>query len=327
MTKLCLGIESTAHTFGVGIVDEKCNVLANEKSQLTTTSGGILPREAAEQHLRQAKYVIQRALQKANVKFADVDVIAFSIGPGLGPCLAVGAVATRTLALRFKQPIVGVNHPIAHIEIGKKVCGAKDPLVMYASGGNTQIIGFAEGKYRVFGETLDIGVGNMLDSFGREIGLGFPAGPAIDEMYFQAKNFVELPYSVKGMDLAYSGLQTAAELKIDKVDKIDLAHSLMHTAFAMLCEVTERALAHTKKKELLLTGGVACSKALQKMAKEMAEPRGVKVHITPRPLAVDNGAMIAWAGLQMFKAGNKLKLEQTQIIPKYRPDQVDVNWH
>lgn len=323
---LCLGIESTAHTFSVGIVDEKCRILTNEKDSHSTVEGGLIPRDLAEHHVKVAKNVLEASLKKAKIKIEDADLIAFSQGPGIGPALTAGAVAARTLSILYNKPLLGVNHCVAHIEIGKRLCKAKDPLVVYASGANTQIIGYESGRYRVYGETLDIGIGNLLDSFGRNLGLGFPAGPKIDEMYFKGKNYIELPYSVKGMDLIFSGLLTAAEQKIGKADKTDLSYSLMHTAFAMLTEVSERALAHTEKKELLLTGGVAASKALQKMLSEMCKGRGCKFYITPREVAVDNGAMIAWQGLIEYKAGKRMELEETKVNQRFRTDQVEVNW-
>ncbi|MFH1240562.1 MAG: KEOPS complex N(6)-L-threonylcarbamoyladenine synthase Kae1 [Candidatus Diapherotrites archaeon] len=326
---ICLALESTAHTFGVGIVSDKnnkCNILANEKMSVVTETGGLIPRELADHHYENSAKVIHNALEKANLKINEIDLISFSQGPGIGNALKVGAVTARTLALKNKIPILGVNHCIAHIEIGKALTNAKDPITVYASGANTQIIGFENRKYRVYGETLDIGIGNLLDSFGRALGLGFPAGPKIDEMYFKKKNYIELPYSVKGMDLVFSGLQTAAERKIGKVDETDLAYSLMHTAFAMLTEVAERALAHTEKKEILLTGGVAASNALREMMKTMCEERGAELFVPPKSVCVDCGAMIAWQGIIEHKAGRKMEIKDTMILPKQRTDDVEVIW-
>ena len=326
---ICLGIESTAHTFGIGIVsdeNEKCDILANEKSSVVTEKGGLIPRELADHHYAKASEVIQNALEKANLSIKEIDLISFSQGPGIGNALKVGAVTARTLALKNGIPLLGVNHCISHIEIGKALTDAKNPITVYASGANTQIIGFENGTYRVYGETLDIGIGNLLDSFGRSLGLGFPAGPKIDELYFKKKKYIELPYSVKGMDLVFSGLQTAAERKIGKVSGDDLAYSLMHTAFAMLTEVTERALAHTEKKEILLTGGVAASNALREMMNKMCEERDAKLFVPPRGICVDNGAMIAWQGIVEHKAGRKMKVNETLILPKQRTDDVEVIW-
>ncbi len=270
--------------------------------------------------------MIEVALKKANLKIKDIDLISFSQGPGIGQALRVGAVAARTLALAHKKPLLGVNHCVAHIEIGKALTGANDPIIVYVSGANTQIIGYEEGKYRVYGETLDIGVGNLLDAFGRALGLGFPAGPVLDKMYFEKKKYVPLPYTVKGMDLAFSGLQTSAEQKIGKVQKEDLAYSLLHNAFAMVTEVSERALAHTEKSELLLTGGVAASKALREMLQKMCNARSCKFFAPPFEACVDSGLLPAWLGLIMHKAGNRMNVENSVVNPKQRTDQIAVNW-
>jgi len=323
---ICLGLESTAHTFGIGIIDSDCNILANEKKSFVSDSGGIHPREAADLHYKNARQVLENALQKAKLSLKDIDLISFSQGPGLGPCLAVGAVAARALALGNKKPLLGVNHCVAHVEIAKKITNAKNAIFLYASGANTQIIGYESGKYRVYGETLDIGIGNLLDAFGRSIGLGFPAGPKIDEMYFQAKNYIELPYSVKGMDLVFSGLQTAAQRLVEKADKTDLAYSLMHTAFAELAEVSERALAHTEKKELVLTGGVAASKALRKMLSEMCNARGAQLLVPPFETCTDSGLLPAWLGIVEYTSGIRMKIEETGIRPKQRTDDVEITW-
>ncbi len=323
---ICLGLESSAHTFGCAIVDDNCNILADERKSFTTTEGGMKPSDVADHHHEHAVLIVKKALESANLKMNDIDVVAFSQGPGLGPCLRVSAIIARTLALAHKKPLVGVNHAVGHIELGKKLTGAKDPLVVYVSGGNSQILVLEKGRYRVLGETLDTGVGNLFDSFGRKLGMGFPAGPKIDEMYFLGKKYIDLPYSVKGMDLQFSGLLTAAEKKIGSCDKNDLAFSLMHTANAMLAEVAERALAFTGKKEVLLTGGVACSKSLQKVFGEMCEEQGARLCVCPCRHAIDNGVQIAWTGMLQFLAGEKTEIRNSGIIQKYRSDSVKVSW-
>lgn len=338
---ICLGIESTAHTFGVSVVRSTidteeyskatCEILSNEKDSYTTKKGGMIPRELAEHHYRVAHEVLKSALEKAKVSLKEIGLVAFSQGPGIGNSLRAGAITARQLALKYKVPLVGVNHCVAHIEIGRKLCDAVDPVMLYASGANTQIICYENNYYRVFGETLDTGIGNFLDSFGRELQMGFPAGPILDKMYFEGKDLIELPYTVKGMDLAFSGLLTSATKKIPligegKLRKEDLVYSAMHTAFAMLTEVTERALAHTEKKEVLLGGGVGCSKALQQMVGKMCEERGAKLFVPPNAVMVDNGAQIAWTGLLMHKHGHKSNPSTVAVLPKQRTDDVKVNW-
>ncbi|MBU4283854.1 MAG: tRNA (adenosine(37)-N6)-threonylcarbamoyltransferase complex transferase subunit TsaD, partial [Nanoarchaeota archaeon] len=211
---ICLGIESTAHTFGVGIVKDR-KVLANVMDSYTTKSGGIIPVNAAEHHIEICDNVIQDALKKAGIKLKQVDLISFSQGPGIGHCLRIGAMIARSLSLMLNKPIIGVNHCIAHLEIGKLLTKSKDPVLLYASGANTQIIAFEGGKYRIFGETLDSGVGNFLDAFARYIGLGFPGGPKLDKLSQKGKNFIELPYVVKGMDVSFGGILTNLKQKFN----------------------------------------------------------------------------------------------------------------
>lgn len=339
---ICLGIESTAHTFGISIVRSNidtelyekatCEILSNEKDSYTTEQGGMIPRDLAEHHYRVAPLVLKLALEKSGINLKEINLIAFSAGPGIGNALRCGAITARQLALKYGIPLVGVNHCVAHIEIGRKLCGALDPVMLYASGANTQIICYENSYYRVFGETLDTGIGNFIDTFGRELGLGFPAGPILDKMYFNGHELIELPYTVKGMDLAFSGLLTSAVKKIPeiekgKIKKEDLVYSTLHNAFAMLTEVTERALAHTEKKEVILGGGVGCSIALQQMVKKMCEERGAKLFVPPNSLMVDNGAQIAWLGLLMHKNGYKTNPSTAQILPKQRTDDVKINWY
>jgi N6-L-threonylcarbamoyladenine synthase len=312
---ICLGIESTAHTFGIGVVKDR-NVLANSRDSYKSATGGIVPADAAQHHRDVAKTVLEDALKTANITLDDVDLVAVATGPGLPPCLLVGLEFAKTL----DKPIASINHCIAHIEIGKLECNFKDPLVVYVSGGNTQVIAFESGKYRVFGETLDIGLGNALDKFGRELNLGMLAGIEIEKLAQTGKKYIELPYTVKGMDLTYSGLVTAA-LKKKKENINDLCYSLQETAFAMLTEVSERALAHTQKKEILLVGGVASNRRLQLMLEEMGKKHKTKFHVPKREFNGDNGAMIAYTGTLSRKGEKKIDIQ-----PRWRTDEMEITW-
>jgi N6-L-threonylcarbamoyladenine synthase/N6-L-threonylcarbamoyladenine synthase/protein kinase Bud32 len=324
---LCLGLEGTAHTVGVGIVDSKGKIYANKWKMYHAPEGsGIHPREAANHHAQEVVPLIRATVTEAGLKYDDIDLLAFSQGPGLGPCLRTTATSARALALALDKPIIGVNHCVAHLEIGA-LTGTTDPILLYVSGGNTQIIAFVDGKYRVFGETLDIGIGNMLDKFGRATGLNFPAGVQIEALAKKGKKFIELPYSVKGMDLSFSGLLTASVNLYKKDNSLeDICYSIQEVGYAMLTEVTERAMAHTEKTEVLLGGGVACNKRLQQMVKTMAHEREAEFFVPPRELCIDNGAMIAWTGLVMYGAGVRMKIEDTEVNQKYRTDDVVVTW-
>lgn len=238
----------------------------------------------------------------------------------------VGANFATLLSKKYKKPLIPVNHCIAHIEIGKLITGVKDPIVLYLSGGNTQVIAFTEGKYRIFGETQDIPVGNALDILAREIGLKSPGGPEIEQLAKDGK-YIELPYVVKGMDLSFSGITTEAIKKFELgILKEDLCYSFQETCFSMLTEVTERAMAHTDKNELLLVGGVASNKRLQEMLKVMCEERGAKVFVVPHEYASDQGGMIAWLGILSKEFKQKKLLEKDMIKPNWRTDEVDITW-
>jgi len=323
---ICLGIESTAHTFGVGIITEKGKILANVKDAYTTNQGGIHPSLARDHHEEVAEKVIHNALEDAHLEPTDLDLISFSQGPGLAPCLVVGKNHAKALAKKLKLPLVGVNHFVAHLEIGKLLTKAKDPVLLYASGANTQIIAYDNKKYRVFGETLDNGIGNFLDRVARNMGFGFPGGPKIAELAKKSKNYIELPYAIKGMDVSFGGIQTNIQQKLAKgFKKEDLAFSIQETVFAMLVEASERAMAHTEKKELLLGGGVACNERLQEMCSIMCKERKAKSYVPENQFLTDNGLMIAWQGILQKKQANK-KYDQ-DIKPRQRTDDIDVNWN
>jgi len=322
---MILGIETTAHTFGVGIV-EKGKILCNVKDSYTTEKGGIVPMDAAKHHAEVADKVYDKALEESKISEKEIDAIAISQAPGLPPCLIEGMKFAKLKAVELEVPLVPINHCVAHLEIGK-ITGAKDPVLLYASGANTQIIAYAAGKYRVFGETLDVGIGNFIDNFARYAGIGFPGGPKIMELAEKGE-YIELPYSIKGMDVAFSGMLTNLKQKLDKgMELKDLSFSLQETAFAMLVEAAERAMAHTGKNELLLGGGVGCNTRLQEMCRIMCEERGAKFFVPSNDLLLDNGAMIAYLGEIMFKSGIKVdNIDDLDIDPRQRTDMVDVSW-
>ncbi len=324
--KYFLGVETTAHTFGVAVIDWNGKILSNEKDSYTTKSGGMNPIIVRKHHRDVADKIYLQALEKAGIGEEEIEAIAFSNAPGLSPCLIEGMEHVKKWAKKLDVPVVSVNHCIAHLEVGETT-GARDPVLLYASGANTQIIAYEAEKYRVFGETLDIGVGNFIDTFARDAGLGFPGGPKIMELARGSKNLIELSYTVKGMDMAFSGIQTQLKRMIGKEKLEDLSYSLQETVFAMLVEATERALAHTGKKELLLGGGVACNTRLQEMCKIMCKERGVKFFCPPNGLLVDNAGMIGYLGLKMYKKGYGTKdLSKVDINPRERTDDVEVGW-
>jgi tRNA A37 threonylcarbamoyltransferase TsaD len=156
--------------------------------------------------------------------------------------------------------------------------------------------------------------------------LGFPGGPKLAALAEKGKKYYPLPYTVKGMDVSFGGLVTHIKRKYQDVKKEDLAFSIQETVFAMLVEVAERALAHTDKKELILGGGVACNTRLQEMCKIMCEERGAKLFLLEPQYYIDNGAMIALEGYVEYNAGKTTKIEDSQVLPYERTDDVKITW-
>ncbi len=317
-----LGIEGTAWNLSAAVVDEK-DVIAETTATYKPQTGGIHPREAAQHHANHIANVVRETLKKSGT---DISAVAFSQGPGLGPCLRTVATAARALALSLNVPLIGVNHCIAHIEVGRWKTPARDPVTLYVSGANSQVLAYRKGHYRVFGETLDIGIGNALDKFARSVGLPHPGGPKVEELSRTATKYIPLPYTVKGMDFSFSGMTTAAQESVKSAALPDVCHSFQETAFAMLVEVTERAVAHTGKNEVLLGGGVGANSRLREMLSIMCEDRGIEFYVPEKRFMGDNGAMIAYLGLLMYKSGYRTPISDSGVNPGFRPDDAVVTW-
>jgi N6-L-threonylcarbamoyladenine synthase len=324
-----LGIESTAHTFSCAILKKKGNqgkILSDVRKIYRPPDGeGIHPREASRHHVENSPIVLSECLQEAGVTIKDLDIISYAAGPGLGPCLRVGAVVARSLASYYHIPIYPVNHAIGHIELGKLLTGAKNPLVLLVSGGHTMLLAFLNKQWRVFGETLDITLGQLLDQFGRSIGFASPCGKNIEDLALSTSNYLLLPYSVKGNDVSFSGLLSATKSIISK-SKTDACFSLQETAFAMISEVVERALSFTRKKELLIVGGVAANKRLSEMLQDVCKRHNCKFFVAPLKYAGDCGSQICWTGLLESKVKKGVSLEDTFVTQSWRLDTVKVDY-
>lgn len=335
MDKWTLGIESTAHTLSFGLVDSKGIPYPSCSGTVSPTEGGIHPREAADHHKEVAPILLEKLLLQNELLITDIGAVSYSQGPGLGPCLRVGAAIARGISSRLEVPLVGVNHCVAHIEIGRDQCGCIDPVLLYVSGGNTQVIARLEGRYRVLGETLDIGIGNMLDKFARTQGIPFPGGPVIEKLAAKwleenpnpTMEGLELPYAVRGMDLAFSGVMTAAQRLLESGKSLGaVCWSLQEHVFAACVEVAERAMAHTGKTELLLGGGVACNSRLRTMCEMMANERESTSFAPPRMYCIDNGTMIAKLGYLELNNGRTTSYLQSAIDQYLRTDQTPITW-
>ncbi|EMD41744.1 hypothetical protein CERSUDRAFT_102144 [Gelatoporia subvermispora B] len=346
---IALGLEGSANKLGAGIIkhgpDGSTTVMSNVRHTYITPPGeGFLPRDTAQHHRDWALTVINDALSKAQISLHDIDCICFTQGPGMGAPLSSVALVARTLSLLYNKPLVGVNHCVGHIEMGRQITGAQNPVVLYVSGGNTQVIAYSQQRYRIFGETLDIAVGNCLDRFARVIDLSNDPSPGynIEQEAKRGKRLVPLPYTTKGMDISLSGILTSAEAYVqdkryrpdgatasgsdDIITPQDLCFSLQETVFAMLVEITERAMAHISSKEVLIVGGVGCNERLQDMMGIMAKERGGSVFATDERFCIDNGIMIAQAGLLSFRMGHRTPLTKSSCTQRFRTDEVHVAW-
>lgn len=329
---LILGIEGSANKLGVGILRGN-EILSNLRRTYSPPNGeGFIPTKVSEHHRSHILDLITESLAACKLSINDIDIFAYTKGPGIQQCLVVVATVVRTLGLLYNKPVIPVNHCIAHIEMGRLVTNAQNPVILYASGGNTQILAYSEKHYRIFGETLDIAVGNCLDKIARDLKLdNFPSpGFSIEKKAKCGSNYIPLPYSVKGMDMSFSGIASTVK-KISKGNLteeyvVDLCYSIQETIFSMLVEGTERCMSLVGSKEVLIVGGVGCNLRLQGMMEVMAKSRGGSLYAMDERYCIDNGAMIAYTGYLMHKAGMKFNMTDCYVTQRFRTDTVAAEW-
>ncbi|KAG0316943.1 putative tRNA threonylcarbamoyladenosine biosynthesis protein kae1 [Dissophora globulifera] len=340
---IALGLEGSANKLGIGLIRHDMSttpptvtILSNVRHTYHPPPGeGFLPKDTAQHHRAHILELIRNALDEAKITPKDISVICFTKGPGMGGPLTSVATVARTLALMWNKELVGVNHCVGHIEMGRQITGAQNPVVLYVSGGNTQVIAYAEKRYRIFGEALDIAVGNCLDRFARVLNLPNDPAPGynIEQLAKKGTKLIDLPYTVKGMDVSFSGVLSYIEanakawLASGEYTAADMCFSLQETVFAMLVETTERAMAHIGSREVLIVGGVGCNMRLQEMMGQMAEQReGGMVYATDERFCIDNGIMIAQAGMLAYQTGYTTPLDKTWCTQRFRTDEVFAAW-
>lgn len=345
---IAVGLEGSANKLGVGVIlhppkGGPAQILSNIRHTYVSPPGeGFLPKDTAKHHRSFVVAVVRQALQDAGVTVKEVDCICYTKGPGMGAPLQSVALAARMLSLLWSKKLVGVNHCVGHIEMGREITGATNPVVLYVSGGNTQVIAYSSQRYRIFGETLDIAVGNCLDRFARTLNISNDPAPGynIEQLAKKGRFLLDLPYSVKGMDCAFGGILTrvdelAAQMKQHILKDIltgqdiipaDLCFTLQETVYAMLVEITERAMAHVGSNQVLIVGGVGCNERLQEMMGMMATERGGSVYATDERFCIDNGIMIAHAGLLAYESGFQTPLDESTCTQRFRTDDVWVQW-
>ncbi|KAL8754795.1 MAG: hypothetical protein Q9199_004095 [Rusavskia elegans] len=347
---IAVGLEGSANKLGVGVIlhppkGRSAQILANIRHTFVSPPGeGFLPKDTAKHHRTWVVRLVKQALLEAGVTVDDVDCVCYTKGPGMGAPLQGVAVSARMLSLLWDKELVGVNHCIGHIEMGREITGAQNPVVLYVSGGNTQVIAYASQRYRIFGEALDIAVGNCLDRFARTLNISNDPAPGynIEQLAKRGRHLLDLPYTVKGMDCSFSGILASIDVLAAKLEKDttgwrdevsgevisreDLCFSLQETIFAMLVEITERAMAHVGSHQVLIVGGVGCNERLQQMMGMMAKDRGGSVFATDERFCIDNGIMIAHAGLLAYRTGFTTALADSICTQRFRTDEVLIKW-
>ncbi|XP_059613100.1 probable tRNA N6-adenosine threonylcarbamoyltransferase [Phlebotomus argentipes] len=336
---IAIGFEGSANKLGVGIVKDGEVIVNVRRTYITPPGEGFLPRETAQHHRGKIIELLKEALRDAKMSYEDIDVVCYTKGPGMAPPLLTVAIVARTVAQLWNKPILGVNHCIGHIEMGRLITRAQNPTVLYVSGGNTQVIAYSRKRYRIFGETIDIAVGNCLDRFARIIKLSNDPSPGynIEQLAKKGQKLLPLPYSVKGMDVSFSGIlsyierhavpqKTPGRKTVEQWSPEDLCFSLQETLFAMLVETTERAMAHCGSGEVLIVGGVGCNERLQEMMGVMCQERGARLFATDERFCIDNGVMIAHAGAEMFRSGTRMPWREATVTQRFRTDDVEVSW-
>ena len=344
---LCLGIESSCDETSAAIVDSNKNILAHIiYSQIPEHQkyGGVVPELAARAHILAVDEVIRLTLERAGKKIDDIDVIAATAGPGLIGGVLVGWMAATGIANATNKPLVAVNHLEGHALV-PRLCAASASdstqninvefpyLLMLASGGHCQILLVHNvGKYELIGQTLDDSAGEAFDKIAKMLNLGYPGGPVVDKRakLGNAKRFhFPRPLCDKpGCDFSFSGIKTAARMLLDKTSEPDIDEQFINDFCASFQSAVVDCITNrltnalkddrvkaTQPKTMVVAGGVAKNSAIRAAMEDLAGKSNMLFAAPPMSLCTDNGAMIAWAGLENYRIG---KVVTEPIAPRPR---------
>lgn len=343
---LCLGIESSCDETSAAIVDSNRNILSHIiYSQIPEHQryGGVVPELAARAHILAIDDVINKTLHLAGKSIADIDVIAATAGPGLIGGVLVGWMTATAIAQATGKPLVAVNHLEGHALVPRLSAAVASGtwnsnrvefpyLLMLASGGHCQILLVrGVGQYELIGQTIDDSAGEAFDKIAKMLGLGYPGGPIIDK---RAKlgdatrfHFPRPLCNTPGCDFSFSGIKTAARMMLDKntepVDDAfinDFCASFQAAVVDCIVNRLEHALEtdavkSAMPKTLVVAGGVAKNSAIRAAMEKLATENGMFFAAPPMSLCTDNGAMIAWAGIENWRVG---KIVTEPVAPRPR---------
>ena len=311
---LVLGIESSCDETSVAVVKNGREVLSNvidTQIKIHEQFGGVVPEIASRNHIEAISRVTKLALEQANVKLEDIDIIAPTYGPGLVGALLVGVSYGRGLAYALNKPLVGVNHLEGHISANYITHPDLEPpfLCMLTSGGNTQIVYVKDYcDMEVLGRTRDDAIGEAFDKVARVIGLTYPGGPKIDKLAEQGKATINFPKThFENLDFSFSGIKTAVinlHHKNPEVNKADLCISFEKAVTEVLIENIEKAIKQTGIKKVVLAGGVSANTHIREEFEKLGQKLNVQIYKPDLKLCTDNAAMIGSAGYYRYLHGD-----------------------
>ena len=311
---LVLGIESSCDETSVAVVKNGREVLSNvidTQIKIHEQFGGVVPEIASRNHIEAISRVTKLALEQANVKLEDIDLIAPTYGPGLVGALLVGVSYGRGLAYALNKPLVGVNHLEGHISANYITHPDLEPpfLCMLTSGGNTQIVYVKDYcDMEVLGRTRDDAIGEAFDKVARVIGLTYPGGPKIDKLAEQGKATINFPKThFENLDFSFSGIKTAVinlHHKNPEVNKADLCMSFEKAVTEVLTENIEKAIKQTGIKKVVLAGGVSANTHIREEFEKLGQKLNVQIYKPDLKLCTDNAAMIGSAGYYRYLHGD-----------------------
>jgi N6-L-threonylcarbamoyladenine synthase len=318
-----LGIESSCDETGAAVVTEKKEILSNVVySQIAEhkSFGGVVPELAARAHLERSDFVVKKALEDANLDVSELTAVAGTCGPGLIGGLIVGATFAKSIAMAAGLPFVAANHIEAHALSVRLTEDVDFPyLLLLASGANCQwVLVRSSDRFEVIGKTVDDSVGEAFDKVAKLLGLGYPGGPIVEKMSAlgNAEKF-SLPRPMcrkDSRDFSFAGLKTAVRVALGKCeteqDKIDLCASFQKAIVDIMVYKMKQALEFCREKNVepsavAISGGVAANKPMRAALQSVCDAEGARFCVPPISLCTDNGAMIAWLGVEKFQIGRR----------------------
>ena len=308
--ELILAIETSCDETSAAVIKDGTTILSNiVSSQIESHKrfGGVVPEIASRHHVEQITFIIEEAMQQANVEFGDLSAVAVTEGPGLVGALLIGVNAAKAIAFAHDLPLIGVHHIAGHIYANQLIQPLSFPLMaLVVSGGHTELVYMSEdGSFEIIGETRDDAVGEAYDKVARTLGLPYPGGPHIDRLATEGKETIAFPRAwlePDSYDFSFSGLKSSVintlhnlKQRGEEMVMEDIAASFQASVIEVLVKKTKRATVEYGVKQLLLAGGVAANKGLRLALEEEFSTGDVELVIPPLSLCTDNAAMIGAA--------------------------------